>query len=144
MKFFGDCEMVSENWECMEIYSKTFHQINNLILELVELLMELKKESNLKTYFFNRYSDQSKNLFFIKLGLVNCEKEGKSKINDLFENYGVLEDIKPYDCEMWEVDGVSIDKIKCMSCEMFEKVKEGFDKKISIEQAFYLIHFLIF
>jgi hypothetical protein len=41
------------------------------------------------------------------------------------------------------VDGKPIDRIKCISCELSEIVKDNFDERISIEQAFYLLHFLM-
>lgn len=52
--------------------------------------------------------------------------------------------MKPYDCEMWEVDGFPIDFIKCVSCELYEKIREGFpDKSPTLTQLGYLLHFLM-
>ena len=135
--------MASKKWECLEIHAQSSKQRDRLIFDMVRLMKQLKRETHLESYFFNRYSDPSKKIYFIKLGLVNSDKKAQSELNNLLEKHGVLEGIKPYDCEMWEVDGVPIDEIKCISCELFEKIKDRFGEKITVEQAFYLLHFLM-
>ena len=135
--------MPSEKWECLEIHSKDFEQRNNLIHDIVTLMRQLKKEKHVESYFFNRYSNPKENTFFIKFGSVNSDEKGHSELNDLLEKHPGIKDTKPYDCEMWKVDGVPIDQIKCVSCELFEKIRDRFGKKITIKQAFYLLHFLM-
>ena len=131
------------SWECLEIHAKSFEQRNNLIHDIVALMSRLKKETHVESYFFNRYSHPRENAFFVKFGLVNSDETAQSKLNNLLEKHTAIKHIKPYDCEMWEVDGVPIDEIKCISCELYEKIKDRFGEKITIEQACYLLHFLM-
>lgn len=133
--------MSSKEWKCLEIHIKSYEQLNSLNADIFKLTRKLKEESHLESYFFNRYSDSSKKEYFIKLGLVNSDKKAQSELNNLSQKYGGL--IKPYPCETWKVDGVRIDKIKCISCELFEKVSDSFPEKFTIKQASYLLHFLM-
>ena len=129
-----------KKWNCFEIHSYSLEDRNNLLNDIVRRMQKLKQNSNLKKYFFNRYSTPQKNLYFIKLGLFGNNKKSKLELDNVFKNHKIKE-IKPYNCEMWEVDNVPIDEIKSVSCELFEKIKDNFPKKITLKQAFYLIHF---
>jgi len=57
--------------------------------------------------------------------------------------YNVFEGVKHYNCELWGVGGVPIDKIMCISCLLFEIINDSFDERITIQQSFYLLHFLM-
>ena len=135
--------MSSKNWKCFQIHTKSRNQLNILTRDLVELMKQLRKKKQLERYFFNRYTNDRKSEFFIKLGLVNSDKKVQSKLNNLLKKHSVLKS-EPYDCEMWEVNGVPIDFIKCISCELFEKTKEAFkEKPLTLNQLGYLLHFLM-
>ena len=96
----------------------------------------------MELYFFNRYSDSNKNEHFINLGLVNSDKKATDDLDKILKEQNV--NVKPYDCEMREVNGFPIDFIKCISCELYEKIIEGFgDKPLTLEQLYYLLHFLM-
>jgi len=138
--------MPLEKWECQEIYMKSYIELNEFINELFEVMKQLKTQSHLKSYFFNKYSTPKDNLYFIKLGLVDADNNAKSALNALLVKYNLTNNVKPYACEMWTVpqnNGVPIDKIKCVSCELHEIIKENFRSELSVEQAVYLIHFLM-
>ncbi len=135
--------MSSKEWECIEINTKSLEQQNNLIRDIVALTRRLKKEKHVESYFFNRYANSRKDVFFIKFGSVNSDKKAQSKLDELLKNHSAITNIKPYDCEMWKVDGVPIDEIKCISCELHEKIWDDFKDKPTIKQAFYLLHFLM-
>jgi len=134
--------MSPRKWDCLEIYAESLEQLNKLSRELVNLMKQLKKDTHLELYFFNRYTNAKKNEYFIKLGLVNSDEKVLSDLDNLLKKHKVR--TKPYACEMWEVNGFPIDFIKCISCELFEKIKEGFEgKPLTIEQLCYLLHFLM-
>jgi hypothetical protein len=135
--------MDSKTWKCLEIHSKDFEQRNNLIQDILGLMRKLKKEKHVESYFFNRYSKPQENVFFIKFGFVNGDQTVQSQLDALLKTHSAIKDVQPYDCEMWEVDGVPIDKIKCVACEMYERITDNFKEKITIRQAFYLLHFLM-
>lgn len=135
--------MSPETWRCWEIHVNSLEQLNNLIRDIVALMRRLKEEAHVESYFFNRYSNPSENAYFVKFGLVNGDETAQSELNDQLENHSAITDATPYACEMREVDGVAIDKIKCISCELYEKVQDSLGERITIEQAFYLIHFLM-
>ena len=135
--------MSSETWKCLEIYAKSFEERNDLIRDIVTLMRRLKQETHVESYFFNRYSNPRENAFFIKFGSVNADETAQSELDDLLKKHSAIKDKKPYDCEMWKVDGVPIDEIKCISCELHEKIWDGFKDKPTIKQAFYLLHFLM-
>lgn len=138
--------MPLEGWECQEVYMKSFIELNEFVNEFVEVMKQMKTQSHLKSYFFNRYSAPKDNLYFIKLGLVNADNSAKTALDTLLIKYNLTNNVKPYACEMWTVpqnNGVPIDKIKCVSCELHEIIKENFSSELSTEQAFYLIHFLM-
>lgn len=46
----------------------------------------------------------------------------QSELDDLLKKHSAIKDKKPYDCEMWKVDGVPIDEIK----ELHDKIWDGF------------------
>lgn len=97
----------------------------------------------MERFFFNRYAIGKKNEYFLKLGLVNGDKEVQSELSKLLEKHSVLKHI-PYECEMWKVDGISIDEIKCIACELFEKIRDSFKEKPMTErQIAFLLHFLL-
>lgn len=138
--------MPLEGWECQEVYMKSFIELNEFVNEFVEAMKQMKTQSHLKSYFFNRYSTPKDNLYFIKLGLVNADNSAKTALDTLLIKYNLTNNVKPYACEMWTVpqnNGVPIDKIKCVSCELYEIIKKNFSSELSTEQAFYLIHFLM-
>lgn len=135
--------MPSKKWRCLEIHTKSFEERNNLIRDIVELMRQLKKEKHVESYFFNRYSNPKENAFFFKFGSVNADGKAESDVGGLLKKHSSIKDIKPYDCEMWKVDGIPIDEIKCIACELHEKIWDGFKGKPTIEQAFYLLHFLM-
>lgn len=135
--------MALEKWECQEISMKSETELNNFVDELVEVMKQLKKDHHLKNYFFNRYIMPN---CLIKLGLVDADADVKTALNTLLIKHNLTNNVKPYDCEIWTVpanNGVSIEKIKCVSCELYEIVKENFKPKLSKEQAYFLIHFLM-
>lgn len=133
--------MSSKNWECFQIHTKSFDQLNSLNRDLIGLMKQLRKKKHLERYFFNRYANDRKSEYLIKLGLVNSDKEAKSELNNLLEKHSVLKNI-PYECEMWEVDGFPIDEIKCISCELFEKIRDSFKDRLTTSHIPYLLHFL--
>lgn len=104
--------------------------------------MNLKENKHLEHFFFNRYDVDKKKEYHVRLGLVNGDKEVQSKLNDLCKKHSVTKFI-PDECEMWKVDGIPIDEIKCMSCELFEKVRVNFKEKLTQDQIAYLLHFLV-
>lgn len=134
--------MSAKSWECLEIHTKSFDQLNGLNRDVTGLMRQLKKKKHLERYFFNRYANDKKSEYFIKLGLVNSDKEAKSELNNLLEKHSVLKNIR-YECEMWEVDGFPIDEIKCISCELFEKIRDSFEERLTISHIPYLLHFLM-
>lgn len=133
--------MATKTWKCLRIFAGSFEELNRVNVDIIRLMKELKPE-HVETYFFNRYSDGKKNEYFINLGLVNSDKKATDDLDNVLKDRKV--DVKPYDCEMWEVNGFPIDFIKCLSCEIFEKIREGFgDKPLTHEQMFYLLHFVM-
>ena len=73
---------------------------------------------------------------------LNIDKKATDDLDNLLKNHKV--NMKPYDCEMWEVNGFPIDFIKCVSCEIFEKIMESFGgKPLTRDQLFYLLHFVM-
>jgi hypothetical protein len=135
--------MSSKKWKCLEIHSKSSEERNNLVRDIVELMRQMKKEKHVESYFFNRYSNPKENAFFIKFGLVNADGKAESNVDGILKKNSSIKDIKPYDCEMWKVDDIPIDEIKCIACELHEMIWDGFKDKPTIEQAFYLLHFLM-
>jgi hypothetical protein len=134
--------MSQRTWVCLNIYADSFEQLNKLNYELVNLMRQLKNGNHLELYFFNRYTNPKKNEYFIKFGLVNGDKKTLSDLDDLLNKHKVRKE--PYNCEMWEVDGLPIDFIKCMSCELFEKIRElTKEKPLIMKQLGFLLHFLM-
>ena len=126
----------------MNIYADSSERLNKLNDELVNLMKQLKNGNHLELYFFNRYTNAKKNEYFIKFGLVNGDKKTLSDLDDLLNKHKVRKE--PYNCEMWEVDGLPIDFIKCMSCELFEKIRElTKEKPLTMNQLGDLLHFLM-
>ena len=136
--------MSQKNWECFEIHTESFDRLNSLNRDVVELMKKLKENKHLERFFFNRYAIGKKNEYFIKLGLVNGDKEVQSELNNLLEKHFVPKLI-PYECEIGEVDGIPIDEIKCISCELFEKIRDSYKGKPTItgNHIAYLLHFLL-
>lgn len=134
--------MSSDIWICKNIFVENYLELNKLVNNVSNLLKELKRTSHLETYFFNRYSNPQERKYFIKLGLVNADSTIEEKLDNLLTSLQVTK-IEPYDCEMWEVGGMQIDKIKCISCEIAEIIRSNFEEKITIEQAFYILHFIM-
>ena len=133
--------MSSKNWKCLRIFAKSFEELNKAYNDIV-LLMKKLKPKHVELYFFNKYSNSNKKQYFINLGLVNSDKKATDDLDKLLKERNVH--MKPYDCEMWEVDGFSIDFIKCISCELYEKIMEYFpDKPPTLNQLGYLVHFLM-
>lgn len=135
--------MSSKKWKCLEIHAKSFEERNNLIRDIVTLMRQLKQETHVESYFFNRYSDTRKNVFFIKFGSVNSDEKAQSELDELLKKHSAIKNMKSYDCEMLDADGVPIDAIKCISCELHEKIIDNFGKKPTIKQAYFLLHFLM-
>ena len=133
--------MSSDVWKCMNIYTRTREDMNRLTEQVVLLMRQLKIDSHLEAYFYNRYSNKNSN--FIKLGYVNSDDSVDTQVERFIIENNVAEKIEPYDCEMWEVNGKPIDRVKCISCELSEIVKDNFYERITIEQAFYLLHFMM-
>ena len=133
--------MATKNWKCLRIFAESFEEMNRVNVDILRLMKELKPE-HVETYFFNRYFNSKKKEFFINLGLVNNDKKATDDLDNLLKNHKVT--VKSYDCEMWEVNGFPIDFIKCVSCEIFEKIRESFgDKPLTRDQLFYLLHFVM-
>lgn len=135
--------MPSKKWKCLEIHAKSFEGRNDLIRDIVLLMRRLKQETHVESYFFNRYSDTSKNVFFIKFGSVNSDEKAQFELDELLKKHSAIKNMKPYTCEMWDADDVPIDAIKCISCELHEKIIDNFGKKPTIKQAYFLLHFLM-
>ena len=134
--------MSSKKWDCLEVYAESFEALNSVNEEIVVLLKQLKNGKHLELYFFNRYSNSGKNEHFLKVGLVSGDEKALSDLDVLLKKRNVR--VKHYDCELWEVDGFPIDFIKCISCELYEKIREGFpDKPLTLNQLGYLLHFLM-
>lgn len=129
-----------KSWKCIEIHTESFEQLESLYRDIIRLMRQLKEDKHLTSYFFNRYAIGPKNEFSIKLGLVNSDKEAKFQLNSLLKKHGAHE--KPYDCDMREVDGIPIDEIKCISCELLEKIMNRFKFGVTTNQIPYLFHFL--
>jgi len=134
--------MSQKNWACFVIHTESLDRLNGLNRDVVELMKKLRENKHLERFFFNRYAIGKKNEYFIKLGLVNGDKEAQSELNNLLEKHSVPKPV-PYECEMWKVDGIPIDEIKCMSCELFEKIRVNFKEKPTQDQIAYLLHFLV-
>jgi hypothetical protein len=132
--------MSEKKWKCMEIHAESFEQLDKLTHEIVVMMKQLKGK-HLQLYFFNRYTNKKKNEYFIKLGLVNSDGKALSDLDDLLKGHKARK--VPYDCEMREVDGIPIDFIKCVSCELFETTKEAFKEKPTLNQLGYLLHFFM-
>jgi hypothetical protein len=138
----SDTGMSQKIWVCFNFYADSLEQMNNLNRALFSSLTKLKKTKHLEFYFFNRYVNSDKQQYQIKLGLVNCDETTLSTLEGLVNEHKVRKE--PYDCEMWKVDGLPIDFIKCISCEIFEKIRElNEDKPLTINQLGYLLHFLM-
>ena len=134
--------MSQRTWKCLNIYADSFEQLNKFNVELVNIMIELKNGKHLELYFFNRYTNAKKNEYYIKFGLVNGDKKTLSDLNNLLNKHQVRKE--PYSCEMWEIDGLPIDFIKCISCELFEKLREMTkEKTLTMKQLFYILHFLM-
>jgi hypothetical protein len=130
------------DWICCNIYADSLEQLNNLNRSLLTLMTKMKKDKHLELYFFNRYTNPEKKQYHLKLGLVNGDKTALYRLDSLVNDHKVRKE--PYACEMWEVDGISIDFIKCIACEIFEKIREcNKDKPLTINQLAYLLHFLM-
>src|SRR4030042_2285729 len=135
--------MSQKSWVCIEIHIESLERLNALNCDIVELMKRLKGNGHLERFFFNRYANGKKNEYFIKLGLVNGDKEAQSELSNLLNRHSVLKYI-PYRCEMWEVDGIPIDEIKCIACGLFEKTRDSFKEKPMTESHIaYLLHFLL-
>jgi len=133
--------MSEEKWKCMDIHAESYEQLNLLVTEIAGLMKQSKKEGHLQRYFFNKYTNEKKKEYFLKVGLVNSNEKTLFDLDKLSKQHQVR--VVPYDCEMWEVDGVPIDSIKCVSCELFETTTEAFQKKPTLNQLGYLLHFLM-
>jgi hypothetical protein len=133
---------MSLSWACFNMYADTLEQLNKLNGALLGLMTKMKRDKHVELYFFNRYTNSEKKQFHIKFGLVNGDEIALSKLDDLAKELEVRKE--PYDCEMWEVDGIPIDFIKCISCELFEKIRElTKGKPPTLDQLYFLLHFLM-
>ncbi len=133
--------MSSKNWKCLRIFTEAFEDLNKVNENIVVLMKNLKPK-HVELYFFNRYTNSKKNEYFINLGLVNSDEKATDDLDKLLKKQNVR--VESYDCEMWEVDGFPIDFIKCVSCELYEKIRELFpDKPPTLTQLGYLLHFLM-
>jgi hypothetical protein len=133
--------MSSKTWKCLRIFSKSFEDLNKVTENIIVLMRKLKPK-HVELYFFNRYANSKKDEYFINLGLINSDKKATDELDKLLKERDIH--VKPYDCEIWEVNGFPIDFIKCVSCELYEKIREHFeDKPLTLDQLFYLTHFLM-
>jgi hypothetical protein len=134
--------MSQKKWICSNTYADSFEQLNKFTGELVSLMKQLKNGNHLELYFFNRYTNPKKNEYYIKFGLVNGNEKALTELDNLLNKHKVRKE--QYECDLREVDGLPIDFIKCMSCELFEKIRElTKGKPLTMNQLGYLLHFLM-
>ncbi len=110
---------------------------------MVGLMKRLRQEEHLKAYFFTRHSDPTRKVYSVRLGSLDSDEQANLELNSLLEKHGVLEGTKPYDCETWEVEGISINEIRSAACEMLEGVRPTLWERITTRQAAYLLHYLM-
>ena len=133
--------MSPDVWKCMNIHTGSRDELSSLVDGIVPIMRRLRDNSHLEAYFYNRYSGQDSH--FLKFGYVNGDHRVDEQVERFLEENNLADNTETYNCEMWEVDGKPIDRIKCISCEISEIVKDNFHERITVQQAFYLLHFLM-
>lgn len=129
-------------WVCFELHVGSTEELNHLLASLVSFLNDERKSNDLETYFYNKYQNLSAKKFFLKVGLANPNTTASNRLSAFLTNFNAKR--IDYECETWQVDGMTIDLIKCISTEAYNQIRtKNQGKPLTIDQAFYFIHFLM-
>lgn len=132
---------LSNNSHCMKIFFPSADHMKSFIDNMVESMKELRSENHLDSYFFNRYTNPVQEEYFLQVGFFNFDEVGRESICELLKR-NPSDNIEKYECEVWDIDEVNIEYLKCCSVEMYEKIVENIEN-ISLSHLAYILHFLM-
>jgi hypothetical protein len=133
--------MASE-WKVFNIFFKDQLTLNDA-RKFSEVCEKLKREGSLGDYYYNMYSVEKVHLRLgLKKATQQAENDLRVTINEL-QKAGRVIGVEPAAPDLTDVDGVVMDDIKCFSRELSDIVVKRFGKTPTVNQAAYMIHFMM-